>query len=384
MSTIQFVHCIDAEGPLRETYWATMERLWARGLPRTVSSLADVQRGQYGADLADFVAPRRLAYLETWDAVQAMLARVTSPAFRARYADPQGTPYRYAWFIAENGPWKNNPRRKAVGRHEVYDHIMPFVHPELDTVGFHYHLPHPSGDALRDTSSFSNIGMMEEVLCRRLLDRDHFPLMFRAGGAIMRPDRQHWASQFFPLDYSRMSPSGGPGELMDWRHASDTWAGNWYSRRCIEFDSINATLTPAHLHEAFKLAPLHERSVVAYADHDRRDIEPDVQTAYAMIQDIASTYPSVTWTWGRAVPDAAPPQISLSVRNGLLWISGPTQFNQSPFLAVREVNDLVYRDNPTKEDTAMWAYRLHPDMEHIAVAHIVPGNVSTAHWRKTP
>ena len=87
---VYIVHCIDTEGPLYESVDATFERLreiFHLDLPASQDMLRRLQAGDVPlegleAAVQKVVDPHLLAYNDTWDKVDAMLAKLMSESFR--------------------------------------------------------------------------------------------------------------------------------------------------------------------------------------------------------------------------------------------------------------------------------------------------------------
>jgi hypothetical protein len=390
---VYVVHCVDTEGPLEEPLDATFERINSRyrlDLSPSRETLAALQRGSLSlggieSDIARFIAPERLAYLSTWREIEEMVGRITARPFRDELCDSRGGPYRFTWFVIDVVGYENNPRRKAAGFHVVWDHYQRFLagSRDLDTLGWHFHTVPAGGNALDYNTAWTQNDFHERVLARRVLERQSFPSVFRAGGTIERDDLSHWLERFIPFDFSSAAVAGGgghPGVGWDWRHAPADWAPyhpDWYDYRqagtmrraifrCLEVSGFETVLTPSEVDLAFGRAARGHPAVLAYTNHDRRDMEADCRRAVSLIRDAAARYPSVEWVFASAVeaaraaldiPEAPAPQFALRWEDRLLWIeSDQPLFGSIPFLAVHEVDGTYFRDNPTIEGPTRWAY----------------------------
>src|ERR1700743_2116941 len=95
---VHIVHCIDTEGPLHESIDATFERLrdiFHLELEPSVEMLRRLQAGTEDlggleAAVQRVVDPHLLAYNDTWDKVDSMLARIMDDGFRNTVPDFQG------------------------------------------------------------------------------------------------------------------------------------------------------------------------------------------------------------------------------------------------------------------------------------------------------
>ena len=391
--TVWVVHCVDTEGPLEETVDATFTRInmqFGLALEPSLSTLGQLQRCELPLDgkeqeIARFASAARLAYLSSWREVEEMVTRVTATEFRQRYQDSQGGPYVFSWFVVDVVGYRDNPRRKAVGYHAVWDRYQLLLrgNDDVDCFGWHFHTVPVSRHALEYNTCWTNNDYPERVLARRLLERRSFPSVFRAGGLIERNDLSWWLEQFIPFDYSSAAMSQGagrPGLVWDWRHAPLEWTPyhpDWYDYRrpgqmrrsifrCLEITGYECVIAEADVAAAFQLAATGQDVVLAYTSHDRRDLEPDVARAVQVLSEVAVDYPRVPWRFTNALEAArmvlgqsrvAPPQFRHHWNSDVLWIeSDQDLFGPIPFIAVEEEGEIFFRDNPTVEGPRRWAY----------------------------
>ena len=271
--TLFVVHCVDTEGPLEEPLDATFDRLKSHfgiDLPPSRETLRALQHAELSLDgleetIARWLAPERLRYMSTWSEVEEMIAAVTTETFRRTYSDPQGSPYAFTWFIIDVVGYRDNPRRKALGFHAVWDVYQRLLRKTLryDSIGWHFHTVPVGNHALHYNTCWTNNDFHEQSLARRLIERQSFPPIFRAGGAIERNDLSFWLEQFIPFDLSSAVTVGGgsPGAISDWRHAPLDWSGyhpSYYDYRCpgpmrrwifrcLEVSGYETTLTAAEI-----------------------------------------------------------------------------------------------------------------------------------------
>src|SRR3989442_5199462 len=128
--------------------------------------------------------------MSTWSEVEEMIAAVTTDTFRRTYSDPQGSPYAFTWFIIDVVGYRDNPRRKALGFHAVWDVYQRLLRKTLhyDSVGWHFHTVPVGNHALHYNTCWTNNDFHEQSLARRLIERQALPPIFRAGGVIERND----------------------------------------------------------------------------------------------------------------------------------------------------------------------------------------------------
>jgi len=393
------VHCVDTEGPLLETAEATFERLHnVKGidLPASADTLRLLQAGEIDlngreAEIADFLSPRRLGYRESWPEIEEMVSEITSEAYRMDRCDSLGRPYAFTWMIIDVVGYRDNPRQKSTGFHAIWDRYLEILSGRAfnDGFGWHFHTVAPGGHALDYNTSWTNNDWHEQSLARRIIERGWFPSVFRAGCLIERNDLSYWLEQFVPFDYSCRSladAGGAPGSLRDWRGAPAEWGyyhpdfydyrrkGDMRRRifRCLDVDSFDTQLTEPEVEAAFQKVERGETTVLAYSNHDRRDMRPDIDNAMQMIREAATRHPDVVWEFADAaraarlcagLKETTAPRFEIDVQGRDVSIrSSQPLFGPAPFLAVEESGEVFFRDNPTRESDTEWAYRIpRPD-----------------------
>jgi hypothetical protein len=390
---VYVVHCVDTEGPLEETLEATFERLRKErniDFPPSLHTLEALQRkeidlGGQEDDIADYLSPSRLSYLSTWQSLEKMVLEVTDQGYRKAHASPDGNLYTFSWFIVDVVGYKDNPRRKATGFHTIWDKYQRILKDRFfnDIFGWHFHTVPPTHDALHYNTSWTNNDFHEQVLARRVIERQWFPSLFRAGGVIERNDLSYWLERFIPFDYSNQNNKYATfkaGDQSDWRHAPTKWMpyhpsfydyrkkGNMKRSifRCLDVKNMGCILDESEVREAFQQAQESGHAILAYTNHDRRDMRPEITHMHRLIEATAKDFPEVQWQYSNALAAARsalniscnrPLEIQLSVENNILKIrSNQPLFTGDLFLAVEERGGIFYRDNTTIESDTEWAY----------------------------
>ena len=202
-NSVYVVHCIDTEGPLHESIDATFERLRAifhLDLEPSVDLLRQLQAGEVElggleAAVQKVLDPHLLAYNDTWDKVDAMLAELMGERFRTRVRDSSGEGWIYNWFCVDHVDFSSNPRRRDIGYHNIFDHYRHIIREtgsQQDGMHFHYH-PHSfRREAHRcATHWWASSDSLQQILSRRVIDHHWFPGAHRPGFHVIRPD-SHW------------------------------------------------------------------------------------------------------------------------------------------------------------------------------------------------
>src|SRR5664280_488026 len=216
-STVHIVHCIDTEGPLHESVDATFERLRdifkldLEPSPETLRRLqaGEIDLGGLEESVRRVVDPHLLAYNDTWDKVDAMLAECLSPEFRDRVRDSEGGGWVYNWFCVDHVDYETNPRRRDMGYHNVFDHYRALLRETgstQDGLQFHYH-PHSFGKEAHRCAThwWASSDSLAQVLSRRVIDRQWFPAANRPGFHVIRPDSHWFLEQYIPFDFSNQA-----------------------------------------------------------------------------------------------------------------------------------------------------------------------------------
>ena len=394
--TVHVVHCIDAEGPLHESLAATFERIryvFHLDLKLSGELLSKLQDGEVDLDgledaVQKVVAPHLLAYNDTWDKIDSMLREALSPDFRNRLPDSQGNGWIYNWHCVDHVDYEMNPRRRDMGYHNIFDHyrqILAETHSNQDGLYFHYH-PHPfvKQAHLNATHWWASSNSLYQVLSRRIIDRQWFPSCNRPGFHVNRPDSHWFLEQFIPFDMASMALESNPddeqqfdfskGRYGDWRRAPRTWTpfhpshddyqtpGNcrrWIAR-CLNVGTRHSLLTEKEVRQAFQEAQAGKPVVMAFADHDFRDLRLDVDQVRAMLKKVSADFPGVEFRYLKAVtamrqalslPRLPPCNLELTLQavddnvHLLTARSEVPTFGPQPYLALKTVTQDYYHDN---------------------------------------
>lgn len=384
MHKVYVVHCVDAEGPLYESLDATFQRIEAMSgikLRPSMENLKKIQRKELGLNgyenaLAMAFSERIMAYNKDWSHLDAMLDRITSDDFRKAHSDSNGKGWRFTWFIMDHVNYEDNPRNKITGYNAIWDHYMEYCkNHRINGDEFQWHV-HPAnayhaGDHCG--ASYWNSAHELQSLCRRLIDRGFFPNAFRAGYHTERPD-SHWLlEQYIPYDFSNQAIEAGEhenrqtdlaeGRFGDWRRARSDWG--WYHPshddyqseggchrsifRCLNVGTRLRLITQEEVDKAFERAANGEDTVLAFCDHDFREMKYDIDEVYSFIKEASRKRPNVKWlnstaAWAaKSVMRETAEKITLDVHcartaNGRVKLDILTNiesFGAQPFFAIK-------------------------------------------------
>lgn len=388
MSIVHIVHCIDTEGPLYESLSATFERikaLFGIDLPPSRETLRKIQNKELPLngreeDAARIFAPAMVGYNDTWDKIEAMLHRMMAPEFRNRVPDSEGGGWVYNWFCVDHVGYAENPRRRDLGFNNIFDFyrdIIAQTGAHRDGLHFHFHpFPHNRRANSGATHWFAAAGSLYEILARRIIDRLWFPSSFRPGFHTERADSHHFLEQFLPFDFANQACDDdgsafndlSGGRYGDWRRAPVSWhpyrpSHDDYQKpgdcrrwifRCLNMGMRIRMLDQAEVDRAFSEAREGRPVVLAFANHDHRDMTPDVLGVQDMLLKAQKTHPGVPFVYSEAREAARAvlglanePKMSLDLQrdgNRLVITADQSTFGPQPFLALRTKAGTYHHD----------------------------------------
>ena len=405
-AVVYAVHCIDTEGPLSESLEATFERiqdlfgLQLKPSRRTLRQLQEEQIDLNGieSDVARVISPKLLDYNDSWEKIDNMLDGLLSADYRSRFVDSFGKPYLYNWYCLDHVDFEINPRGRDLGHHKIFDHYqrkLKATQSSNDGLYIHFH-PVPFGKQAHycSTNFLSHTNFVFRVLARRIIDRRSFPASHRPGCNTLRPDSHWFLEQYIPFDYSNYAfenPEGLQqadfldGRFADWRRTQHSWEvyhpshddyqqrGNcrrWIAR-CLPIGT-RVFVTQDEVNRAFREASQGLPVVLAYSDHDWRNIRGDVEEMSGMLARAQTMYPDVRFEYCNAVeamrkalalPEKPPTQFEIEFRRSgksgeRLHINTDSPiFGPQPFLAVKTKDGRYYHDNlDFEEPFRSWTY----------------------------
>lgn len=405
---LHVVHCIDTEGPLDEDIHATFKRiegLFGVRLPASAATLAALQRRDIPLDgleheIAAVITPDLLSYNRNWTDVRNMLDEALSPRFRRETTDEAGRGWVYSWHCLDHLGYTANPRRKDLGYGKVF-HFYRRVLAETgsfdDEINWHFHPLSLTREPLAAATSYSNsMDVLLSVLARRIIEDRWFPTTNRPGFHSERPDSNAFLEQWIPFDYANQScvlsaseqKDTHLGRFGDWRRAPLDWLGyhphhddyqvpgqcrRWIFR-CLNVGTRLRQLTEADVHDAFRDALAQGSAILAFADHDYRDIRPDVRHVRKLLEKVGRDFPSVRLRFSGAEEAArrhtaalanetsdAPPEFTIELDGNRVHarLVNGSLFGPQPFLAVKTRSGQYHHDNfDVVEPARHWTYVL--------------------------
>jgi hypothetical protein len=389
---VYIVHAIDTEGPLYESLEATFERLekiTGIKLEPSRKTLEKIRNKEIPLNSREEIAalvvsPQLLNYNDTWDKVDAMLYDMMSKAYRQRYSDPQGGGWIYNWFLMDHIGYDTNPRRRDIGYHNVFDHYRFMVKEteSPDELHWHFHPMSTYKEANICATSYIRSPHLLESLARRIIDRNFFPSCFRPGFHAERPDAHWFLEQWIPFDFANQSMPDGTlelqddvagGRLGDWRRAPNDWSpynpshDDWQVPgscrrtifRCLNIGTRLRLMDANEVRRAFARAQSGKPTILAFTNHDFRDMRNDVALVHDMVTRVSSEFPEVKWHHAGAkeaaqkvlgLENAVPIKLNAKLeRSGddlhLTVETNVDSFGPQPFLAIKTRDKRYLTDN---------------------------------------
>jgi len=388
------VHCIDTEGPMDEDIYATFQRIgelfnvWLEPSEKTLKQLQNMEIKLNGKEqeIAQVISPKLLNYNRSWDDIEHMLNSALSEEFRNQLCDDFDNGWVYSWHCVDHMGFAENPRRKDIGYGKIFDfyqNILDRTNSHQDELNWHFHPLSLTGNPLSAATSYNNnMSLLLDIIARRIIEHQWFPTTSRPGFHSERPDSHAFMEQWIPFDYANQSIKGEClqqndtecGRFGDWRWAPQNWLGyhphhddyqqkgncrRWIFR-CLNLGTRLRLLTREHLVESFNDARSYGSAIVAFANHDYRDIRPDVQYMRELIAEVRQKYPDVQICFAGAEEAARrhieriepevykqPPVFKIHIQNGRLhvYLDSGSLFGPQPFLAIKSRDGHYFHDN---------------------------------------
>jgi hypothetical protein len=435
---VYIVHSIDTEGPLYESLNATFERLQKHFgvlLSPSPENLKKIQNAELDLDgkekqIAKAFSPQLLDYIDDYGKLDKMLEKIGSKSFRNSMPDSYGGGWIYNWHCVDHIGYDVNPRKKDIGYHNIFDYYAEFIEitQAPDKIHWHFHPTHHRKISHLNVNTYLRDNKIFEIIARRIIERDWFPSVNRAGYHTERPDSHWFLEQWMPFDLSNQAFRGedeqidlSGGRFGDWRRAPDDWSvyqpdhddyqipGNCrrYIARCLNVGTRMRCINETEVRKAFQYAIENGSAIMGFTNHDSRDMAPDVDLVRSLIKKVKSGFPDVKFKYcdvreafNRTLFGGFnPPQINLLEGSfeqtnvegqwKLTVNARENTFGPQPFLAVETKDGNFHHDNfdfqvPFRKWTYIFDEHTFPvhTINHIGVAsNDVLGFFHTLHFK---
>jgi len=402
MATVYIVHCIDTEGPLYESKGVVFEqiqRIYGIKIKNTQENYEMLLNGliEFGdktEGIQNLIRNHKVLTKGSWSEIDKMLKKITSKEFRGKLPDSDGNGWIYNWFCMDHvGFWGENPRKRDVGHHKIFDRYSALVENQNlgDSVQFHHHPVPFSGNYHDSGTAYWGRNTLNEILARKIIDRQWFPSAYRPGFHTERPDSHWFLEQWIPFDYGNQATELANddqvdlsnGRFGDWRHAPKEWIpyhpshddyqveGNcrrWIAR-CLNMTARIRELSQADVNEAFKAVFEGQDVILAFTNHDYKDMEEEIEKVREMILNASRKYRNVRFLYTdaikamREVLNLLPEKINMEIKvdfehfpTRLIVLAQNSIFGPQPFLAIKTRKGNYYWDNFDFVDKNKWSY----------------------------
>ncbi len=408
IKNVYIVHAVDTEGPLYESPKATFER--ARELLNINTkdySLANLKKlkngigytGKLKKKIQKIFNSHLIEYNTNWSKINKMLKRISSKPFRNSIKDDSKNQYVLTWHCVDHVNYKFNPRKRDIGYGKIFKFYKNFINKNKikDKIAFHYHPMSTYKEANRNATLWHRSENLYQILSRRIIDYQWFPVANRAGFHVERPDSHLFLEQYIPFDLSNTnkkekkinSTEAKSASGWDWRRAPSDWEiynpshddyqikGNCrrYIGRVLSINNRTESIDQKEVDKAFKRAQNGKNTMLAVTSHDFRNIETEILEFHSYIKNSKKKYPKVKFFFLDTVSAF---QKTLNIENNkdklklkitktgkhsfrIKAIKGKV-FGPQPFLAIKFKNNEYFHDNldfSLKKNE--WFYTLGPD-----------------------
>ena len=316
-----------------------------------------------------------------------MLNRILAKSFRDGFKDSFGKGWIYNWHLLDHVGFESNPRLRLLGYNTIfklYQLKLKDTNSFQDSMQWHFHPISFNKAAHISAISYLNSAYeLQQVMCRRLIEHNWFPVVNRAGFHTIRPDINWWLEQWLPFDASNQSMNNDNtefndninGRFGDWRGAPDDWTlyhPDWYDwrkkghmkrtiSRCLNMNTRFRNIDYNELTNAFLLAQKSGNDVyVGITNHDFREMSSEIEEFYDLLQSVAKQFNGVNYSFSDTISafqkclgyseneikenklnfdlDLKKETLSVKVNKG-------TIFGSQPFIAIKTRDDRYLTDN---------------------------------------
>jgi hypothetical protein len=391
---VYVVHSIDTEGPLYESLSATFERvqkIFGLKIEPTQDNLSKLQNceldiGGMEKQVAMVVAPQLIDYIDDYGKLGKMLERIGSREFRYILPDSFGDGWIYNWHCVDHIGYEDNPRRRDIGIHNIFDYYSEFIRRTNapDVIHWHFHPTHHRFIANLNVNTWLRDDKFFRILARRVIERHWFPSVNRAGYHTERPDSHWMLEQWIPFDLSNQSFADDDGQIDvsggrfgDWRRAPDDWSvyqphhddyqipGNCkrYIARCLNVGTRMRNINEMEVRKAFLNARENGKTLMAFTNHDFREMSTDINYIRGLLKKVSLEFPDVRFKYAEAreafnmiiygnykIPESRLFSIKLTensdIGNHIFEVtSNRPLFGTQPFLAIETRDGNYFTDN---------------------------------------
>lgn len=395
---VYIVHHVDTEGPL----WENIEELFDRikvifgiDIEPSQENLEKLQKGQIDMplgikeEIAVAVDPHTIGFKRNWAMIEEMLNRIMIPSYRNQLKDSFGGGWVYNWHVMDHvGFGPDNPRHRDIGHHNIldfYTSIIKNTKSNQDRIHWHFHpLAFYKQANIMATNYDYSINTIHQIICRRLIDKNMFPVVNRAGFHVERPDSNLFLEQWIPFDPSNLAVEEGEqpkhqkdqinGRFADWRGAPTDWSlyhpnlydwrlpgnANRFIARILNMKARHRNINIEEIEKAFIKASNGENVYLGITNHDWREMTVEIDEFREMLMIVSEKYPDISFKFSESVEafrqvigysdeeiEKNALKLNISLSDNLLSVEtlNGEIFGPQPYLAIKTKSGEYFHDN---------------------------------------
>jgi hypothetical protein len=313
-------------------------------------------------------------YNSTWKKIDHQSNILFKKSFRNKYKDSFGDGWIVNWSCVDHVNYKTNPQSRAIGFHKIFDYYERKIKQlgSTDNIYFHFH-PTSLNNAANKSGNhyFSTSNNIFQILCRRIIERNWFPSVYRPGFHIERPDSHWFLEQYIPFDYGNQSYSGYKANgyrFENWDGATKSWSpyhpsyedyrkkGNckrWIAR-CLNIGARLSVLNQKEVNKAFVESKKGKKVILAFTNHDEKNMLPDFDKTYEMLTKASKRFKTkfkyfdARNAFRSAMKLKKRKKLDFKIifkKNFIEISSNHETFGVQPYLAIRDKKGKFYHEN---------------------------------------
>lgn len=399
MGIVYINHHIDTEGPLWENIQDLFDRLnliFEIDLEPTYKNLELLQNGQIDLpfekkkELFSAIDPHTIGFKRNWEMIEKMLINIMGADFRNQLKDSFGGGWIYNWHIMDHVGFSSNdnPRHRDLGYHNIFDfytNIIKSTNSFQDKIHWHFHpIPFYKEANIPATSYDNSMPILHQIISRRLIDKNWFPIVNRAGFHSERFDANFFLEQWIPFDPSNQAVDDnkqpkfqndlGNGRFGDWRGAPDDWSiyspslYDWRKSgqlnrkiaRVLNMKSRHRNISEKEIEKAFYKASKGEGVYLGITNHDWREMSTEINDFRDKLKKVLKKYPKTKFKFSESIYSfrkVLKYNDKEIIRNKLVMTSSFDQdilkidiingetFGPQPYLAIKTKSGDYFHDN---------------------------------------
>lgn len=393
---VYIVHHVDTEGPLYESMaelFGRLKLIFGIDVAPTSENLLKIQNGEMALpeaanrELMAAAAPHTVTFKKDWHEIDEMLLRITSPQFRNKLQDSFGDGWIYNWHVMDHVGFTLNPRHRDMGFlniFEFYEKLLRSTSPTNDRIHWHFHPVSFFHEAhIPATCYDTSLHILHKVISIRLIEKEWFPVVNRAGFHAIRPDSNLFLEQWLPFDASNIATDDdvlpkhqtdlANGRYGDWRGAPTDWriyqpdyydwrksgSCNRSIARVLNLKARHRSINCEEIEKAFDLALSGQNVYLGITNHDFREMSVEIDDFRELLRKVISKRTarikfSESIEAFRAVMGFSTEEISRNaidmdvhfVKNTLqVSITNGEPFGPQPYLAIKTIWNDYFHDN---------------------------------------